>query len=115
MAMTEYEWCVEIHSTDPETGELLVEDHDWQESFRDCLSCLDGPASVVGATGVDLRYAIVLVRRSYRSADEWAYMDMQAMTLPDFFSDCLGEIELSKVPTRYHTEVAKASKAKATA
>jgi hypothetical protein len=61
-----------------------------------------------GATGIDLRYAIVLVKRSYRSADEWAYVDMKSLTLPDHFRDCLDDVELSRVPKRFHAEIAKA-------
>lgn len=106
---TEYEWCVEIHSTEPDTGETLVEHHDWQDSFRSCVERIASPCSLVDPTGIELRYAIVLVKRSYRSAAEWVYLNMDTMTLPEHFSDCLNEIRLSRVPKRFHAEVAKAS------
>lgn len=104
----EYEWCVETHSTDPETGETLVENHDWCDTFARCLECIAHPVHMDDATGIDLRYAVVLVRHDYRCADEWAYMDMESMQLPSHFKDAYDDYECSKVPKRYHQEVAKA-------
>lgn len=101
----EWEWDVEVvaiaDTEDDGIGAIL--EHNFHESFADCLKCIGQWPPEDGQT-----YAVVLVRTDYAwygDAREWAYCKPDG-TLPEYASDAY-EIEGHKVPKRYHAEVAR--------
>lgn len=101
----EWEWDVEVvaiaDTEDDEIGNVL--EHNFQESYADCLKYIEQWPPEDGQT-----CAVVLVRTDYAwrgDSREWAYCAPDG-TLPAHASSAY-DIPCHKVPKRYHAEVAK--------
>jgi hypothetical protein len=99
-----YEWDVEevttLENDNHSKGD--IQEHYFQTSAADCVDhCKQQPSN-----GCHWEICIVLDTHDSRS---WAYVDMDAMTLPEWFEDAAGR-NTRKVPKRFHDELSKAIK-----
>lgn len=104
--MVTYEWDVEkVQDGDtPEREDQEVIEHYQQSSYADCLQFIKEP-SPAGS-----KYRVVLVRDDQDDPRDivdraWAYVENG--TLPEYFEDAYLR-ETTKVPKRFHAEVARA-------
>lgn len=97
-----YEWDVELVNTittdECEEGEII--DHNFFNTSKECVDYV-----LKYPTPVNNKLEIVLVLDTH-DGRSWAYVDMETMTLPEWFEDAAG-CETRKVPKRFHLELAK--------
>jgi hypothetical protein len=101
----EYEWVLETLDENGDVGDV-----DHPETYEEALfrrKLIDGPADIgvvknyLSADGSTVERAWAYVREQPKSWAFWA--------LPEFFEDSRGRRD-SKVPQRFHAEVASASR-----
>jgi hypothetical protein len=102
---SDYEWDIEevqaVDAKDAEENEVLG--HNFLDSAAEGIALLQK-----GKPSADERFEMVLVLTT-DSGRSWAYVDMDAMTLPEYFCDAAWA-ETRKVPKKFHAELAKAIK-----